>query len=255
MAPSSSAGDPARTLRLLWRHSVPEPPSARGPRQGLSVDAVVDAAVALADREGLGAVTMRRVAQALGVAAMTLYTYVPGREELLDLMLDAVYAQMPDVGGAGDDWRRQVRALAEANRLLLERHPWVAEVDTTRPALGPGAIGKYDRELRAFEGHGLDDVTMDAALAWVLAFVQGWARTALASARVQRETARTEEQWWAAAGPVLAQVMTPAAYPLAVRVGGAAGQAHAAAWEAGHAFDFGLERVLDGLAPLFAAGG
>lgn len=266
MAPSSSAGDPARTLRLLWRHALPESSSGRGPRQGLSVDAVVDAAVSIADREGLAAVTMRRVAQALGVAAMTLYTYVPGREELLDLMLDTVYARMPATedgqqdeqqDGQPDgqeDWRGLVRTLAMANRALFEQHPWLAGVDTARPALGPGAIGKYDRELRAFDGHGLDDVTMDAALAWVLGFVQGWARSALGAARVQQESARTEEQWWAAAGPVLSQVMTPEEFPLAVRVGGAAGEAHGAAWEADHAFEFGLERVLDGLAPLLEAG-
>jgi hypothetical protein len=186
---------------------------------------------------------------------MTLYTYVPGRGELLDLMLDAVYAQMPESRHEGGGWRDRVRALAEANRALFERHPWVAGVDTMRPGLGPGAVGKYDRELRAFDGRGLDDVTMDAALAWVLAFVQGWARTALAAVRIQRDSALTEEEWWADAAPILAQVMTPEAYPLAVRVGRAAGEAHGAAWEAGHAFDFGLERVLDGLAPLLEVDG
>ena len=88
----TGAGDPDRTLALLWR--VPAE-SRRGPRPGLSVDRVVDTAVELADADGMGALTMRRLAQAVGVAPMTLYTYVPGKAELLDLMLDTVYARMP----------------------------------------------------------------------------------------------------------------------------------------------------------------
>ncbi|PZS39906.1 MAG: TetR family transcriptional regulator, partial [Pseudonocardiales bacterium] len=72
----SGAGDPARTLQLLWRDPAAVP--RHGPRQRLSIDAVVDAAIELADAESLDAVTMRRVAQTLGVVPMTLYTYVPG---------------------------------------------------------------------------------------------------------------------------------------------------------------------------------
>jgi AcrR family transcriptional regulator len=84
---------PQTTLDLLWR--VGGPTVRRGPRKALSVDAVVAAAIALADDEGLDAVTMRRIAQTLGVAPMTLYTYVPGKSELIELMLDALYADMP----------------------------------------------------------------------------------------------------------------------------------------------------------------
>src|SRR5688572_27806436 len=81
-------GDPARTLALLWRRAER---GTRGPRPKLSVDAVVDAAIALADEAGLQAVSMRTLAGRLGVSAMTLYTYVPGKAELLDLMLDALW--------------------------------------------------------------------------------------------------------------------------------------------------------------------
>jgi AcrR family transcriptional regulator len=249
--PRSSSGDPARTLALLWRHALPEQAPVRGPRQGLTVDGVVEAAVDLADREGMESVTMRRVAAALGVAPMTLYTYVPGRDELVDLMLDEVYWRMRRPAVEAGDWRQRVRGLVEANRSLHEEHPWAAVVDTTRPALGPGAIAKYDRELAAFDGHGLDEVTMDAALAWTLAFVRDWAHTRLAAARIQNETALTDQQWWASAGPLLNQVLDPTEFPLATRVGTVAGQTHGAAWEPGHAFEFGLARVLDGLAGLF----
>src|ERR1700694_3003430 len=118
----TSGGDPARTLALLWRDSAVVP--RHGPRQGLSIDAVVAAATHVADREGLEAVTMRRVANALGVAPMTLYTYVPGKAELLDLMLDAAYASMPRVDNFGQPWRQRLVAIAEENKVLVENHPW-----------------------------------------------------------------------------------------------------------------------------------
>ena len=99
----TGAGDPARTLRLLWRDPAAVP--RHGPRQGLTIDQIVAAATALADTEGLDAVTMRRVAASLGVVPMTLYTYVPGKAELLDLMLDSACARMPRTDTAGRPWQ------------------------------------------------------------------------------------------------------------------------------------------------------
>src|SRR5262249_19575356 len=151
----------AHTLRLLWRATedpAATPAPRRGPRRALSVDAVVAAATALADAEGLEAVTIRRVAQELGVVPMSLYTYVPGEAELLDLMMDTAYAAMPRPATTGRPWRERVAAIAEENRALFERHPWAAEVSTARPPLGPGLMGKYEHELTAFEDMGLDDV-------------------------------------------------------------------------------------------------
>src|ERR1700681_4164034 len=104
----TSAGDPARSLALLWRDSAVVP--RHGPRQGLSIDAVVASATQVADTEGLEAVTMRQVARALGVAAMTLYTYVPSKAELLDLMLDVAYTRMPMLDTSGQPWRQRLAA-------------------------------------------------------------------------------------------------------------------------------------------------
>lgn len=245
----SGAGDPARTLALLWRRSLPAP-SRRGPRQGLSVDDVVANAIALAGADGLDAVTMRRIAQRLGVAPMTLYTYVPGRAELLDLMLDECYLAMPREDLSDHPWRDRLRAVARENWELYRKHPWAALVSTARPVLGPGATAKYEHELRAFDGTGLDDVTRDAALTHLLGFVQSAARSAVEVAAARRESAQSEEQWWAANGRLLAEVLDPARYPTAVRVGSAAGAALSAAYDPAHAYAFGLERVLDGLGAL-----
>ncbi|MFC5923299.1 TetR/AcrR family transcriptional regulator [Micromonospora vulcania] len=249
----SSSGGPARTLELLWRD-----PSTRGhqrgPRQGLTVDRVVAAAIEVADAEGVQAVTMRRVAQALGVAPMSLYTYVPGKAELLDLMLDTVYAQMARTDLSNKPWRIRVEAVAQENRDLYERHPWAATISTSRPPLGPGLMAKYEHELTAFAGLGLDDVEMDAALTYLLSFVQASARSAAEAAAIQRDSAMSDEQWWAVNAPFLAHVFDETKYPTATRVGAAAGAAHRGAYSPTHAYEFGLQRVLDGLGVLIEGG-
>jgi AcrR family transcriptional regulator len=247
----SSAGDTARTLALLWRDPVATP--RRGPRRGLDLDDLVDAAVALADEHGLGALTMRKVADRVGASTMSLYTYVADRDELLDLMLDAVYAQMPRRTDPGASWRTRVTAVAQANRELYRAHPWAAEISTLRPPLGPGQLAKYEHELTAFDGCGLDDVAVDDCLTCVLVFVRASARDAHA-ARTQRAAGTTDEEWWAVAGPLLTRVLDAERFPRAVRVGGAAGAAHGSAHDPEHAFAFGLERLLDGLAALVDRG-
>jgi AcrR family transcriptional regulator len=244
----SSAGDPARTLELLWRDVAPTP--RRGPARRLDVDAVVAAATELADQRGLEAVTMRAVAQAAGVAPMTLYTYVPGKAELLDLMLDAAYAAMPRTDTAGRPWRERATAIAEDNLALHLAHPWTVDVSTLRPPLGPGLIGKYDHELAAFERLDLTDLQMDDCLTYLLTFVHAAARSTLDAATARRESAVDDTGWWATAGPLLARALDPATYPLAARVGAAAGAARGSAHDPGNAYRFGLVRTLDGLAAL-----
>ncbi len=243
----TSAGDPARVLALLWR-SGPAP--RHGPGRGLRLEAVVEAATTLADREGVGAVSMRRVAQQLGVSPMTLYTYVPGKHELLDLMLDAAYQRLPKDDTTGRPWRKRLTAIADANRALYLAHPWASAVSTLRPPLGPGLMAKYEHELTALDGLGLSDLEMDDALTHLLSFVQANARAAVDAQAAQLDSAMSDAQWWAANAPLLSQVLDQDAYPLAVRVGSAAGAAHGSAHDPEHAYRFGLERLLDGLAAL-----
>lgn len=248
---SSGAGDPARTLELLWRDGSEAPAGRRGPRQGLTVDAVVDAALALADAGGLDALTMRAVAQHLGVTPMTLYTYVPGKAELLDLMLDAVFLRMDRPAFRPEEsWRPRVTAVADANRALHLSHPWLVELRIVRAPLGPGVMAKYEYELGAFEGLGLDDVARDSALTYVLGFVQSGARAELDARAVERETAMSDGEWWDAHEPLLARALDQARFPLATRVGEAAAIAYDGLYDAEHAYRFGLARVLDGLGAL-----
>ncbi|WP_306214168.1 TetR/AcrR family transcriptional regulator [Actinoplanes sp. RD1] len=236
------------TIDLLWHEP---PPNRRGRKPGLTVGRVVGTAIALADAEGLDAVSMRRVAQELGVVPMTLYTYVPDKAALLDLMLDALYLQMSRSEPGGAEWRDRARAVAHDNRVLFDTHPWAAELSSSRPPLGPGLMAKYEHELGAFADTGLADSEVDHALTFLLGFVQHSSR-----ARAQARAAATEEsdeQWWAERGPLLDEVLDRDRYPLAVRIGAAAGAELGAAYDPDHAYAFGLERVLDGLGVLIGA--
>ena len=216
----------------------------------MRVATVVEAATALADQEGLGAVTMRRVAQHLGVSAMTLYTYVPGKAELVDLMLDAAYRRLPLTDTTGRPWRARLTAVAEENRALYLAHPWASAVSVLRPPLGPGLMAKYEHELGALDGLGLSDLETDDALTFLLSFVQANARATVDARAAELDSAMNDEQWWAANAPLLGQVLDETAYPLAVRVGRAAGAAQGSAHDPERAYRFGLHRLLDGLAAL-----
>jgi AcrR family transcriptional regulator len=246
----TGSGDPARSLALLWRtHERPN----RGGKSGLSVDRIVSAAITIADADGLAALSMRRVAEHLGVGTMSLYTHVPGKGELIDVMLDTVIGEvdLPDELAGG--WRARLESIARANWALYHRHPWLLQLATGRPPLGPNVIAKYDYELRAVDEIGLDDVEMDSVITLVLGHVEGAARRALEASQAEQRTGVSDEQWWGASAPILSRVFDANRYPTAARVGAAAGEAYGAAYDAEHAFEFGLQRVLDGIAVFIRA--
>ncbi|UOX91594.1 TetR/AcrR family transcriptional regulator [Amycolatopsis sp. FBCC-B4732] len=241
-------GDPRRAIELLW--GVSERPR-RGPKPKLTTLDVVRAAVSLADADDIEAVTIRRVAELLGVSAMSLYTYVPGRAELVDLMIDHVHGEL-DAPEPGLVWRAALTAVAEAQWQLFHRHPWLLQVTTSRSPLGPHSFAKYENELRAVEGIGLDDVEMDAVVSLITGLVRTTARSSVDNARLVRTTGLTDAQWWERAAPVLAGIPTAGAahHPISSRVGTAAGEAHNAAENPGYTFRFGLARLLDGIEAL-----
>ncbi|NUT09445.1 MAG: TetR/AcrR family transcriptional regulator [Nonomuraea sp.] len=237
-------GDPARSLALLWRTS--ERASRKG-RPELSVDRIVRAAIEVADAEGLPALSMRRVAERLGVGTMSLYTYVPGKPELLDVMLDTVYAETARPEDVPGGWRARLELIARENWALYLRHPWLLQVAVSRPVLGPNATAKYDYELRAVDGIGLTDLEMDSVITLITGFVHGTARGAVEAAQAESRTGLTDMEWWAAHAPFLSRISDATRFPTAARVGQSAGEALQAAYSPEHAFEFGLQRVLDGV--------
>lgn len=238
----SGGGDPARSLALLWRTRE------RAGRTGITVDAIVRTAIEVADAEGVAALSMRRVAEKLGVGTMSLYTYVPGKAELIDLMLDTAYGETARPDDVPGGWRGRLEQIGRENWALLRRHPWMLQVGQIRPPLGPNVTAKYDYELRAVAGLGLTEIEMDSVLTLVITHAEGTARRAIDATGVEQSSGMTDEEWWAANAPLLAKLVDPDRYPTASAVGTAVGSAQNSAYDPAHNFEFGLQRVLDGIA-------
>jgi AcrR family transcriptional regulator len=246
----AAAPDPARSLALLWgSHTRPG-------RSGLTIRAIVGAAIELADTHGLESVSMRQVAEQLKVGTMSLYTHVPSKAELTDLMVDTVhgdlYADEGEPARQPGGWRGALEFIARRNWELLERHPWLHEVTYGRTTLGPNVTLRYEAELRPLDGLGLSDVEMDSTLSLVTGHVLATARQAADQLRTQRESGLTDEEWWVATAPLLERYTAGLAdrFPLASRVGTSAGEEHQAMVDPHHALTFGLDRILDGVALL-----
>ncbi|MFT4200678.1 TetR/AcrR family transcriptional regulator [Gordonia sp. (in: high G+C Gram-positive bacteria)] len=235
------------TIDLLWRNEVPAKRRGRPPR--FSTDQVVAAAVAVADRDGSG-FTLRDVAAELGIPVMSLYSYVDGREQLLALMADDVRAEMPR-GELSGDWRTRLSVLANDDLRLFLDHPWLAELESEREILGPGTLAKYEHELTVVDPLDLPDVEKDAVLTLIHDFARANARS-MAAARVER-VEEDPHEWWEREGAKLAVLGIEARFPLATRVGSAAGEAQGAARDADAAYRFGLDLILDGIAARLAA--
>lgn len=238
----SGAGDPVRSMELLWGV---QGRAKRGPKPKLTLAQITRAAIAIADAEGLDALSMRRVGDSLGVTAMSLYSYVPGKAELLDLMLDTVYAEFTETPSG--KWRERLEHVARENWALYLRHPWLLQVATARPVLGPNTIAKYDHELRAVDGIGLSDIDMDLVITAVGSYVHGAVRTAVETAQAAQQTGKTDLQWWEELAPLLEKVFDPERHPVATRVGAAAGEEYNAPGDPLRTFNFGLRLLLDGI--------
>lgn len=230
------------TVDLLWRNQIPAV-TRRGRPPKLSTDQVVTTAIEVADRAGL-TFTLRHVAEAVRVPVMSLYSYIDSREQLLELMIDQCRTDMAYTEPDGD-WRSRLTAVASDNLQLLAVHPWMAGVESERAILGPGTLAKYERELAAVEALSLPDATKDAVLTLVLDFVRSCARS-LDHARREREQ-QSPGQWWEREGARLAGLGIAERYPLASRIGAAAGEAHGAAHDAQAAYVFGLDVILQGI--------
>ncbi|RCV52808.1 TetR/AcrR family transcriptional regulator [Marinitenerispora sediminis] len=238
----SGSGDPVRSMELLW--GTREQPS-RGPKPRLTVERIVAAAIELADGEGLAALSMRRVARRLGVGTMSLYTYVPGKSELIDLMLDAVAGESPSLSDVPGDWRAKAEAWARAAWARYHRHPWVLQVATSHPVFGPNDVARTESALSALAGVGLTDREVVALLNAVDGYVRGVARASVEAAQVEQRTGVADERWLTERAPLLDKLIDPRRFPTLTRF-----------WtsgvyeEPGDDFEFGLQRLLDGVETL-----
>ncbi|SHM94037.1 TetR/AcrR family transcriptional regulator C-terminal domain-containing protein [Streptomyces yunnanensis] len=221
----------------VWARTRPEPR-----RRAPGVDQYVAAALALADAEGLAAVSMRRVASDLGSGTATLYRYITNRDELVDLMVDAAQGEDP-LPEPTRDWRADLAAVAHALRETLLRHPWLAGELAGRPSLGPNSLRRSESALRAAVALTPDITLASQALSAVHAYVLGSVATQQAARLAEQRTGLTEEQWQRSIGPYINEVLAAGEHPmLARRV------LEAEEVDPDVEFAFGLDCVLDGLA-------
>jgi AcrR family transcriptional regulator len=185
---------------------------------------------------------MRRVAAAVGSGTMSLYRHVAGREELLDAMLEAVYARAELPALPSGDWRQDVTLLAHAQRRLMRSRPWVAPLIGSRPPLLPSFLRSFEFSLRAFEGAGLEITEAAGAGAMIAAFVTGFALLEHAEDAARQRTGLTKEQWRLRNWPLVERLLAAGAYPTVARF-----VEHARDEDPDAAFDAALRRLLDGL--------
>lgn len=234
-------------LDLLWGRRGR---GQRGPKPGLSVDAIVAAAVRLADAEGLEAVSMAHVAEQLGFTTMSLYRHVSSKEELLQLMWNASAQGAEELVIAGDDWRSRLRTWAMIQREMIDRHPWITQMPMAAPPMAPNSLAFVERGLEAMDGTGLSDADKLRIIGLISSYT-------LSEARMAHDAARAARAAEAAAGgeamPVwtyealLREVTDEQTYPRLHRLAWSEGIGdNPAGFDEQEEFRFGLDRILDG---------
>jgi len=214
---------------LLW--GVPGAPR-RGPRPALSRDGIVRAGIQIADGDGIAALSMQRVAARLGAATMSLYRHVPGKNELVSLMLDAAIGEPPalleDTG-----WRAALAEWARGARDIFVRHPWTLPLVTGARTMGPNELAWTESALRALAATGLPGPRLLDLLLLVNSYVRGAAADFTGGPRVPGRDS-------------LLRFGRLERYPVFATVFQEASAADTPASEAAR-FEFGLGRVLDGV--------
>ena len=206
-------------------------------REPLSRDRVLSAALAVADDGGLDGLTIRSLAQRLEAKPMSLYHYVANKDEILDGLVDLVFAEieLPEPTG---DWREEMARRCRSARQVLKRHPWSIGLLESRTSPGPATLRHHDANLGALRAGGFSVAQTGHAYALLDAFVYGFA--------VQEASLPFEGPDGAAevAGPIMA-LMEAGEYPHMVEF--ATQHAMLPGYDFGDEFEFGLDLVLDGI--------
>lgn len=212
--PGAAGVDPVQ----LW---LPPTEPRRGRRPSFSREAITAAAVTVADAEGLEAVTMRRVAAEVGAGVMSLYSYAPDKDTLLELMVDHVSGELPATDGVTGDWRADLKAIAHLQRALMLRHPWLPAALSTHRTPGPNTLAFLERALAALRPTGLDGAARLEVFAQLTAFVAGHVNHEIARAAAARSPDRSaaEARYLAAVAadgrhPELAEALSAPGRPL-----------------------------------------
>ena len=229
------------------------PARRRAGEQGLTREGIVRAAIAIADDEGLGEVSMRRIASTLGVPTMSLYRQVRGKDGLVLLMIDAAIGEEPFPESQPQGWRAGLEVTARMQWRGFQWHPWLAPVmSITRPQLAPNALRHTEWNLRALEGTGLGFGERMYVNILLFSFVRGVASALEAETQAERDTGLTSDEWMDTQGEVLRSMLASGALATFRRMTAAEGGFD---FDLDTLFAFGLERLLDGLERFIASAG
>ena len=213
-----------------------------GAEQPLTRDSIVLAAVSIADTEGIAALSMRRVAAAIGTATMSLYRHVRNKEQLLALMVDRVFVDYQPV--AGPDWRRSLEALCRLQWRVYQDHPWLAQyMSMTRPQLIPRAMTHTELAISVLGQTGLDLSERLHAAVMLANYVRGTAVSLEPEAQAEQDTGMTNDEWMEAQSALMGQILATGRFPAFTEVL-AGGEVEL---DLDSVFEFGLDRLLDGL--------
>ncbi|MFI6288060.1 TetR/AcrR family transcriptional regulator [Streptomyces sp. NPDC051018] len=218
---------------------------AKGPKPGLSVDRIVAAAVALAAAEGLGAVSMGRVAKELGVSTMSLYRYVDAKDELYILMQEEVMGPPPEPPAPGTGWREAITAWAAAQRTMFRRHLWVLRVPISGPPATPNSVAWWEQGLAALADTGLGDDDQLSVILLISGFVRNESLLAADIAEAVESSGVGAEEVMRRYATTLKRLAHPERYPSVARVLEA--KVMDGPDDPDYAFVFGMERILDGV--------
>jgi AcrR family transcriptional regulator len=217
-------------------------PPLRSSVPGLSTARIAAAAIEIADEHGLDAVSMRKVAGAIGSGTMSLYRHVANRDELLDAMLDEVYAELNLSRSSTGEWRERIAATARAHRKMLRSHPWAATLVGSRPPLLPSFLDAFEASFAALLDGGLTVIDAAEASATINAFVVGYALLEHAEQLARHRTGLTKRQWRARNAPLVRTILDTGNYPAVAQY-----VQHAKDIHPDTAFDNGLRGILDSI--------
>lgn len=238
----TGSGLPA-AIEQLW--GLRGPARRGGPRPALSLDRIVAAAIELADAGGLAALSMSRLAEKLGFTTMSLYRYVASKDDLLLLILDAAIGPPPD--GTGRDWRDQCAGWARALRTDYAGHPWMLELPISALPAGPNQLAWFDRGLTALAGTTLAEGEKASSVLLLATYVR--TQTQLMTDLMRAAQSGQALDW----ATVVERLADPARFPAvarAVAAGIFAEDPERPEQYPDDEFDFGLQRILDGIEAL-----
>lgn len=234
------------SVELLW--GLRDRSRRGGPKPALSLERIVAAAIELADAGGLAAVSMSRLAEKLGFTTMSLYRYVASKDELLLLMTDASIGPPPQIDPSAG-WRERAEAWSRELLLFYRRRPWILEVPISGLPAGPRQLLWFDRGLAALENTRLTEDEKTGSVLLLSMYSRAHAALAIDLARAAQlaEEAGGEPRSWS---QVLTRLIDPQRYPAVSRAVSAGVFDAVDEGEADDEFDFGLQRVLDGIEAL-----